>query len=66
MVIGLCYTNALYLEYKGAKNIHVFQVLIWVFGDGWWLLNGVRNLDLHFNIVNGLLYTYIPNFGSLS
>jgi len=30
---------ALYLDFGGAKNIHLFQVLVWGFG-------GIWNLDL--------------------
>ena len=36
MVTGLWYTQirilTLYLDFEGAKNIHVLQVMIWSFG----------------------------------
>ena len=57
---------ALYLEIEGAKNIHVLNVLIWGFGGGWRFLTWVWHLDLNLDMVTGLCYTYIPNFGSLS
>merc|ERR1711954_85239 len=32
---------ALYLDFEGAKNIHVLSVLIWGFGGCWRFLTGV-------------------------
>ena len=32
---------ALYLDFEGAKNIHVLQVLIWGFGGCWRFLTGI-------------------------
>ena len=70
MVTCLCYTYilnlALYLDFEGAKNIHVLNVLICGFGGGWRLLTGVWDHDLDLDMVTGLCHTYFPNFGSLS
>ena len=45
MVTGLWYnhdpTLALYLDFEGAKNIYVLEVLIWGFGGHWRFLTGV-------------------------
>ena len=38
---------ALYLDFEGAKTIHVFKVLIVGFGGCWRFLNVVWNLYLH-------------------
>ena len=37
---------ALYLDFEGAKNIHLLEVLIWGFGRCWRFLSGVWHLDL--------------------
>merc|ERR1712081_154200 len=58
--------SALYLDFEGAKNTHVLQVLIWGFGGHWRLLTGVWHLDLDLDLVTGLLYNHDINFGSLS
>ena len=55
-----------YLHFEGAKNILVFLVLIWGFGGHWRFLTGVWHPDIDFNMVTGLWYTHMPNFGSLS
>ena len=55
----------LYFDFEGAKNIHVLYVLIWGFGGGWRLLTGVSYLNLNMDMVTGLWYTLVPNFGSL-
>ena len=57
---------ALYIDFEGAKNIHVLYVIIWGFGGCWRFLTGVWHLDLDLDMVTGLWYTHIPNFGSLS
>ena len=57
---------ALYLDFEGAKNIHVLKVLLWGFGGCWRFLTGVLHLDLDLDMVNDLLNTLAPNFGSLS
>ena len=57
---------ALYLDFEGAKKIHVLQVLIWGYGGHWRFLTGPLHPDIDSNIVTGLWYTHIPNFGSLS
>ena len=56
---------ALYLDFKGAKNIHVLQVLIWGFGGCWRLLTGALHPGIDSNIVTGLWYNHIPNFDYL-
>ena len=45
---------ALYLDFEGAKNIHVLEVLIWGFGVHWRFLNGVCHLDHDLDMVTGL------------
>ena len=57
---------ALYLDFEGEKNIHVLKVLIWGFGGCWWLLTEGWHLDLELDLVTGLLYCHVPNFGSLT
>ena len=57
---------ALYLDFEGAKHIHVLEVLIWGFGGHWRFLTGVWHPDIDLDMVTGLWYTHIPNFGSLS
>ena len=44
---------ALYLNFEGAKNIHVLQVLIWGFSGCWRFLTWVWHLDLDLNMVTG-------------
>ena len=55
-----------YLDFEGAKNINVLQVIIWGFGGHRRLLTGVWYLYLDLDMVAGLRYTYVLNFGSLS
>ena len=57
---------ALYLNFEGAKNIHVLWVLIWDFEECWKILTGAWHLNLDLDIVTVLLCIHIPNFGSLS
>ena len=45
---------ALYLDFEGAKNIHVLNVLIWGFGGGWRFLTGIWHLDLGLDMVMSL------------
>ena len=45
---------ALYLDFEGAKNIHVLLVLIWGSGGGWTSLTGVWHLHLDIDMVNHL------------
>ena len=63
--ISLIQILALSLDFEGAKNIHILQVIIWSFSWVWRLLIGVWHLGLHLDMVNGLCYTYIPNFGTV-
>ena len=56
----------LYLDFEGAKNIHVHEVLIWGFGGCWGFPTGVWHLDLDLDMATGLWYTYDPNFGGLT
>merc|ERR1711954_627708 len=57
---------ALYLDFEGAKNIHVLSVLFWGFGGCWRFLTGVWHLDIDLDLVTWVLYTHVPNFGFLS
>merc|ERR1711954_334453 len=57
---------ALYLDFEGAKNIHVHQVLVWGPGGCWRFLTGVLHPDIDSDMVTGLWYTHIPIFGTLS
>ena len=45
---------ALYLDFKGAKNINVLLVLIWGFGGCWRILTGVWHLNLALGLVTEL------------
>ena len=56
---------ALYLDFEGAKNIHVRQVLIWGFGGCWRFLTRVFHPDIDLDMVTGLCFIHIPYFGSL-
>ena len=42
-----------YLNFKGAKNIHTLQVLIWGFAGCCMFPTGVWNLDLDLAMVTG-------------
>ena len=55
-----------YLDFEGAKNIYVLQVLILDFGGCWKFLTGFRHLDLDLDFVTGLCYTHVLTFGSPS
>ena len=55
----------LYLDFEGATNIHVIQVLIWGFGGSWRLLIGSFHPNLDIDMVNGFLYSLILKFGTL-
>ena len=57
--------SAVYLDFEGAKNIHVLFALIWNFGGCWGFLTEVWHLDINLDMVNGLWYTHIPNFDYL-
>ena len=57
---------ALYIDFEGAKIIHVLKVPIWGFEGRWRFLTGVWYLDLDLDIDNGLWYSHVPHFGSLS
>ena len=42
---------ALYLDFEGAKNIHVLYILIWGFGGHWRFLTEVGHLYLDLDMV---------------
>ena len=44
----------LYLDFQGAKSIHLLEVLIWGFGGRWRFFTGVWHLDLDLDTVTGL------------
>ena len=58
MVSGILFTHdpnfAFYLDFEGAKNIHVLYVFIWGFGGCWRFLPGVWHLDLGLDMFTGL------------
>ena len=58
--------SAPYLDFEGAKNIHVLQVMIWIFGGCWWVLTGGLHPDIDLNMFIGLWLNHNPNFCSLS
>ena len=64
--IPMFWTLALRLDFEGAKNIQVRQVLIMGIGRHYRFLTGFWHLDLDLDMVIGLWYTNDPNFGSLS
>ena len=43
-----------YVEFEGAKNLHVLNVLILGFGGGWWILTGVWHLYIDLDMISGL------------
>ena len=43
-----------FLEFKGAKNIYVLQVLTWDFGRSLRFMTGVVHNDLDLDMVTGL------------
>ena len=45
---------ALYLDFEGAKSIHVLKVLIWGFGGYWRFLTGDQHLGHDLEMVAGL------------
>jgi len=55
-----------YLDFEGAKNIHVLQVLIRGFRGHWKFLIGVLHANIDSDMVTGLWFTRILNFGFLS
>merc|ERR1711954_110699 len=55
-----------YLDFEGAKNIHVLQILIWGFVGHWRFLIGVLHANIDSDMVTGLWFTRILNFGFLS
>ena len=57
---------ALYLEIEGAKNIHVPKVQIMGFGGNLRFLTKGWHLNLGLNMVTGLWYTQVLNFGTMS
>merc|ERR1712082_419126 len=59
---------ALYLDFEGAKNIHVLYVLIWGFGGRWRFLMGVWHFDkFHFDKFHFSKFHFGKfNFGKLN
>ena len=57
---------AFYLDFEGAKNIHVLYVLIWSFGGPWRFMTGVLQPYIDLDMVAGFWHTHDPNLGSLS
>ena len=53
------------LIFEGAKTICAPKVLILGFRGCWRILTGVLHLDTDLNIVTGLWFTHVPNFGSI-
>ena len=53
-------------SFKIMDDICNFKVKIWRFGGSWKFLTGVWHPYIDMDIVSGLWYTHIPNFGSLS
>ena len=63
---SICWISVWYLDFKGAKNIHVLKVLTWGFEGSWKFQTWVWQLDLDLYMVTGLGYSHVPNYGSLS
>ena len=57
---------AVYLDFKGAKSIHVLQILILGFGGHWRFLTGVWHLNLDLDMVTDVWHTYDLSLGSIS
>merc|ERR1712081_139506 len=55
----------LYVDFEGAKNIHVLEVLIWGFGGCWRFLTGVWHLDHDLNELRNLVCIFPEFFISL-
>ena len=49
---------ALHLDFEGAKNIIVLQVLIWGFEGCWQLLTGVWHLDFNLDMGRNLAWIF--------
>merc|ERR1711954_77234 len=49
---------ALNLDFEGAKNFHVLQVIIWGFGGHWLFLTWDWHLDLDFDMVRNLAWIF--------
>merc|ERR1712112_451435 len=49
---------ALYLDFEGAKNIHVLYVLIWGFRGHWRFLTGVWHLDLELDMFRNFVWIF--------
>ena len=64
--IPMIWILALYLDFEGAKNIHVLEVLVWGFGGCLRFLTGVWNFNLDLDRVIVHWYIHIPNFDSFS
>ena len=49
---------ALYLDFKGTKNIHVLLDIILGFGGCWRFVTGVWHLDLDLDMVRNLAWIF--------
>ena len=62
MVTGLRFIHipilALYLDFEGANNNHVLEVLIWGFGGHWRFLTGVWLPDHDLHMVRNLSWIF--------
>merc|ERR1712081_96823 len=58
----ICRILALYLDFEGAKDIHVLYVLLWGFGGRWRFLTGVWHPDNDLFMVIGLLLCHVMSF----
>ena len=50
--------SVLYLDFEGAKNIHVLQFLIWGFGGRWRFQTGVWHHELYLDMVKNLTWIF--------
>ena len=57
--------SAFYIEYKGAKNPHVLEVLDWGFGGLWRFLTEVSGHDHDGDVSSKSQITYVPKFSFL-
>ena len=56
---------ALYLNFEGAKNVHVLKVINWGFGGCWRFLTGVYHHDPDFDMLRNFVWIFPEIFISL-